>query len=641
MAILGLNKSDDTFESNVEMKSKSFGIGDASAIIDILRNRMYSMPIQTLVQEYICNGRDASIEAGTFGKHKIKITAPTKLSCEFRVRDFGVGMSEDRVSTVFTQYGNSTKRASNNQIGGYGLGAKSAWAYTDSFTVVSFFNGTKTTYLCHVGKDNIGSMDVLNTEKTTEPNGVEIVVTVKPEDIKKFTQAIKRVLAFWNNDSYELNITFDKSKTIYKDSLCSIYELRVDHNPDEWAGTQRGAFITVDDVIFPLPPSISNKIQHSKTLYIHLKTGDVDVAPSREAIIDNDKVANVLKKYNAHIALINKQINDQKTIDDKIKMGDTFKVLLEEISFEITKDLSYVNGILRAKFGLGVTSRRLTNQNSRLVVDDYEAQRGRRSARSDYSLDKKTIILIANKDTKNLPSKVIHKLQGSRSFQSWEYALVLEKNELPQYIIDKVTLLEVDSLPLPPKQKSIGGTNVKTDSYCKKLTKDYWNNGVTGELLLMTAMDTKNAIKVPYHGFSDNYKLAQLMKEDSTLTVYALKKEDFEESKLLTEEEYREKRSVEERKKIGNYYNTDLEKLSKLVTGIDFPKFGSTPNRFFLDEEESKLQDKSTKDSEALIKKMQTTFPLTVHLSSHNIEAIAEYVTLKQKAIAKTVKKSA
>ena len=52
-------------ETNVEeMESQDFGIGCASTVIEILRNRLYQNKVQTATQEYICNGRDACREAG-------------------------------------------------------------------------------------------------------------------------------------------------------------------------------------------------------------------------------------------------------------------------------------------------------------------------------------------------------------------------------------------------------------------------------------------------------------------------------------------------------------------------------------------------------------------------------------------------
>jgi len=631
MAVLGLNKQDQNFSSNVEMKSKSFGIGDASAIIDILRNRMYSMPIQTLVQEYICNGRDASIEAGHFGKKPILITAPTKLSCEFRVRDFGVGLSQERVENVFTLYGNSTKRDSNTQIGGYGLGAKSAWAYTDSFTVVSFYNGTKTTYLCHVGKDNVGSMDILNTETTKEQNGVEIIVTVKPDDIKKFNHAIKRVLSFWNEDSYKLNVIFSKEECLYKDELTMIYGQRVDVREDDKWHNRRGAFIVVDDVIFPLPKSIEDKITHNLALYIHVKTGVVDVAPSREVIIDNNKVTQLLSIYNEHLAKLNREISNQKDIESKVMLGDKYKTLLEKITFPITKELTFTNGELEVNNARELT-RRLTNKHCRLVIDTHEYD----YTKISKPIDKKTVILIATIDTKNIPSKVKHFLKNTRTFNRNEYAICLPENNLPKYILDKVTVIDVASLPLPPKQKAV---KYASNNDCKKLEYSSYYN-IRAYDIKLDEIDDKNAFKVPFQGWKDNYKLKSLLYEDNTAKAYAMKKEDFDASELPTMEEFLESKAKIESKKIGNFYSKDLQGLSKLVSGIDFPTFGESPREFYLTKDENESHKKLTEQSLKLIDLMRKEFPLTIHLSSGNIKEVAEYITLKQKSKVK-LKKSA
>ena len=132
-----INPAPQTLQTNIQTKSTSFGIGDVSTVIEILRNRLYSNPIQTLVQEYICNARDAMREANTWGKTPLVIGVPNAVNPLFTVRDFGLGLTPDRVEKVFVLYGASTKRDSNNQTGGFGIGAKSAWSYTDSFTVTT------------------------------------------------------------------------------------------------------------------------------------------------------------------------------------------------------------------------------------------------------------------------------------------------------------------------------------------------------------------------------------------------------------------------------------------------------------------------------------------------------------------------
>jgi len=121
-----INNNAVKIDSNVEpSKALNFGISDVRLVVDIL-SKLYAYPIRTLVQEYICNGRDAMREAGTWGKLPIEITVPNSLDPVFKVRDFGVGISPDRMENIFVNYGSSTKRNTNTQTGGFGIGAKSA-----------------------------------------------------------------------------------------------------------------------------------------------------------------------------------------------------------------------------------------------------------------------------------------------------------------------------------------------------------------------------------------------------------------------------------------------------------------------------------------------------------------------------------
>src|SRR5688572_3249633 len=90
-----------------DAKSHDFKIGDASKIITILRKHLYSNPIQTLVQEYISNARDACKEARV--EERIDVTVPTGKAPVFKVRDYGVGISPERIASVFVQFGASTK----------------------------------------------------------------------------------------------------------------------------------------------------------------------------------------------------------------------------------------------------------------------------------------------------------------------------------------------------------------------------------------------------------------------------------------------------------------------------------------------------------------------------------------------------
>lgn len=131
-----LVKSTRTLQVIGDTESTSFGIGDEGMIIKYLTENTYSNPLKAMVQEIMSNGRDAHIETG-LGDRPIVVKLPNGFYPTWEVRDFGPGLTPQRMKKVFTQYGSSTKRSDNSQSGGFGIGAKTPWAYTDTFTVTT------------------------------------------------------------------------------------------------------------------------------------------------------------------------------------------------------------------------------------------------------------------------------------------------------------------------------------------------------------------------------------------------------------------------------------------------------------------------------------------------------------------------
>lgn len=173
--------------SSVEFTKRNFGIqnDNIAHILDIVRNRMYKNKVLAVIREYSTNAQDAHVEAGTPEK-EIKVTLPTKLSQNFKVRDYGNGLSEEEIFEVYIQYGSSTKRMSNAFNGQLGLGSKAGFAYSNTFQVTSFHNGMKTVYQAIIDESNLGAMNKLVSVASDEPSGIEISVPVRSEDIKSF-----------------------------------------------------------------------------------------------------------------------------------------------------------------------------------------------------------------------------------------------------------------------------------------------------------------------------------------------------------------------------------------------------------------------------------------------------------------------
>ena len=72
-----------------------------------------------------------------------EVHLPTILEPYFSVRDYGTGLTDQEIESIYTTYFESTKTNSNEYIGALGLGSKSPFSYTDNFTVTSVKNGSK------------------------------------------------------------------------------------------------------------------------------------------------------------------------------------------------------------------------------------------------------------------------------------------------------------------------------------------------------------------------------------------------------------------------------------------------------------------------------------------------------------------
>lgn len=345
----------NTLTTNTKVKSQDFGIGDASVVIEILRNRLYQFPIRTLVQEYLCNARDASRE--TKATKPIQVTAPTSINPTFKVRDFGPGIDPDRMKNVFVMYGSSTKRDSNNQTGGFGIGAKSAWSYTDSFTIVTHVDGVKRSYVAHTGVNNNGRLDLIGQEKTTEVNGTEIQIAVKPNDVKYFTEAIFRAIKFWKPSEKPKLLGTTVEFNELKDKQFQLNETM------EFILESKGAILlAIDGVQYEVSREVSSQLkQYSEfqtlahgTFVIHLPNGMVEIAASRESIANTPVTRDVIDEQLAVAVadlkkLLSKLQNSIKTLKDchVIKQENEWFLNCRSI---IMKALKLAGTVLRIRY---------------------------------------------------------------------------------------------------------------------------------------------------------------------------------------------------------------------------------------------------------------------------------------------------
>lgn len=186
-----MESAKNNVSSNVS-EVRQFTIAGTDNIFQTLSSRLYTNPIRAIIRETVSNAIDANIEGGVH--EQILLHLPTKIEPEFFVEDHGIGMDEDTVYNVYTQYGNSTKSGSNNCIGGLGLGSKTPFSYTSQFTIESSKNGLKNTYTAFLNEDGIPTIAKLDSVECDQP-GTKVSFPVELSDIYSFyTEAISTLL---------------------------------------------------------------------------------------------------------------------------------------------------------------------------------------------------------------------------------------------------------------------------------------------------------------------------------------------------------------------------------------------------------------------------------------------------------------
>jgi hypothetical protein len=196
-------KADHTVVSTLDGKHFQMGIDESALqhIIGVLTD-LYSDPEMAVLREYATNARDSHIEAGK-GDVPIEITLPTTLAPFLKIKDRGVGLDAYEVEHIYSRYGTSTKRESDDATGLLGLGCKSALTYTNQFTLVAIKDGVKTHVAVSRDENGVGSMTIVDIAETDEENGVEVVVPVK--SYNEFGEKAERLFRFWPKGSVLVN----------------------------------------------------------------------------------------------------------------------------------------------------------------------------------------------------------------------------------------------------------------------------------------------------------------------------------------------------------------------------------------------------------------------------------------------------
>ena len=190
-----VSRINDVTRNGVQ-KSTKCGIVVNAKAFDMLA-RQYSDPIKAILQELGANAADSHIRAG---KQEVpfSVKLPNALDPHLRIRDYGVGMTEDVVYDVYINYMKSDKTDTNSETGCFGIGSKTPLAYADQFNITTYNDGTMTMYALVKSEDGVPELNEFGSWDTEEDNGVEISFSVKEDDFDKFSDRAVQVYKYFN-----------------------------------------------------------------------------------------------------------------------------------------------------------------------------------------------------------------------------------------------------------------------------------------------------------------------------------------------------------------------------------------------------------------------------------------------------------
>lgn len=313
----------ETYGDIKEFKT-SINPKDLGIITTLLSSNLYSNPQQSFIREIVSNAWDSHVEAGTTNLPVIISIENNNSKRSITIRDYGTGLSPEIFKEVYCNIGSSTKRDSNEYIGGFGIGKYSSLACSNIVYITSYYNKIAYNYIM-IKESNTITTNLVNETKTDEKNGVE--VTIKDiNDISPYISALKHIIFFENI-----------YVRILKDGIEKEYKIPNFKKFENFyaADTVLDNKILLGNVLYPyikgnLPLKYEQFLLQnisSSGIVLKFEIGELDITPNRESIIYNistiekikhkiDKAIEELDEYVKN--LLSKNVDDIKEYIEKL-----------------------------------------------------------------------------------------------------------------------------------------------------------------------------------------------------------------------------------------------------------------------------------------------------------------------------------
>jgi len=315
--------------TNTASAPSKFKIKASAKAFKILSG-FYSEPILAIPRELGANAWDSHVKAGNTSM-MFEVHAPNILEPWFSIRDFGTGLSQEAIDSIYTTYFESTKTHDNDSDGCMGLGSKTPFNYTENFNVTSWHGGMKHIYNCFI--DEFGSPNIMHitSELSKEHTGLEVKFGVKVSDITMWVDKIARAYEpFRYRPTIKgVKIEYPERKYIYSGKNWALRESKQGYYSRPCNAFMGNYCYPINHSSFGTYTNVYGKNSYDDSLYqekvmlnnvlnsgwfdFFFNIGDLEVAPNKEQLQYDENNKTVL----AIATAVKEAVSELKVLIDK------------------------------------------------------------------------------------------------------------------------------------------------------------------------------------------------------------------------------------------------------------------------------------------------------------------------------------
>ena len=281
--------------------------GSIRMMIDLVTHQ-YENHALAFIREASQNAYDSHLVAGNT-ETPFDMKFPTEEEPTMYLRDYGTGISHADMIDGYLKVTRSTKRKSDVETGGFGIGRLTYLIFTSTAAITSYQDGVA--YFYSIGDDEDGDVSLyeMGTSETKEPNGFKV----------EFPIGVDKRNAMIRSAQYYLS-RVDRVMPNFIGADIEVEKVAYSRKEDLWAIREDQSddtiFAIMGGVAYPINPltlidnpdfhEVKDCLEGSIDLFFDIK--DLTPNPSRESLNMNDKTTSALLE---RLTLVRKGIIDE------------------------------------------------------------------------------------------------------------------------------------------------------------------------------------------------------------------------------------------------------------------------------------------------------------------------------------------